>query len=261
MFKIGGYRHSVGNINCETFGSKIDKFAKLASVQNDTHIIPEFTPLSNQESIGSCVANATADGLEMLKGLEDASRVEQVSRLFIYYNARVYQNEASVDEGCFIHDALASLTKLGACRESTWVYDIGKVFVHPPFEAYREGNDNTITEFYQIAATGTERINQIELALRAMHPVIFGTRVGSEFQNYYGGEDKVFGIPSDDVGGHAMLVTGIRTNPSGNKEFYVRNSWGAGWGKQGHVWISADYLMWKSTNDVFVPTRMIDFLI
>jgi C1A family cysteine protease len=260
MFKIGGYRHSGGNNGCEAFSAKIDKFAKLASVQNDTHILPEFTPLSNQGPIGSCVANATADGLEMLKGLEDASRVEQVSRLFIYYNARVYQNEVNVDDGCYIHDALASLTKLGACRETTWDYNVGKVFTHPTLEAYREANDNTITEFYQITASGTERINQIELALRAMHPIIFGTRVGSEFQSYYG-EDKVFSIPSDDVGGHAMLVTGVRTNATGSKEFYVRNSWGTGWGKQGHVWISADYLMWKSTNDLFVPTRMIDFLI
>lgn len=261
MFKIGGYRPSVGDSGCESFGSKIDQFSKVASAQNDTHIIPEFTPLSNQGMLNSCVANATADGLEMLKGLEDASKVEQVSRLFIYYNARVYQNDTSKDDGCFIHDALASLTKLGACREVTWDYDASKVFIHPTLEAYREGNDNTITEFYQITATGADRISQIELSVRAMHPVIFGTRVGSEFQSYYSGVDKVFGIPSDDVGGHAMLITGVRTNAAGNKEFYVRNSWGANWGLQGHVWVSSDYLMWQSTNDLFVPTRMIDFLI
>ncbi len=97
------------------------------------------------------------------------------------------------------------------------------------------------------------------MAIRANHPVIFGTRVGSEFQKYVG-EDKVFDIPADDIGGHAMIIVGIRINSNGQKEFLIRNSWG-NWGQQGHAWLSANYLMWSKTNDVFVPTRMIDFLL
>jgi C1A family cysteine protease len=259
MFTIGGYHHFAGHISCEAFGTKINQFTKLASNQTDTYIIPEYTPLSSQGRLNSCVANATADALELLKGLENPYAVEQVSRLFLYYNARVYQNDINRDDGCFVHDALTSLTKLGVCREATWGYDPNEVFTQPTLEAYREANDNTITDFYQITVTGTERLNQIELAIRANHPIIFGTRVGSEFQSY-NGEDKVFGIPSDDIGGHAMIITGIRTNTSGQKEFYVRNSWG-NWGQQGHFWFSADYVMWSKTNDLFVPTRMIDFLI
>jgi C1A family cysteine protease len=259
MFKIGGYRQSVGNIGVESFNNKIAQFTKLVSAQSDLHILPEFTPLSNQGMLSSCVANATADALELLKGLEDAVKVEQVSRLFIYYSARLFSNETNKDEGCYIHNALKSLTTLGTCRESTWDYDTSKVFTRPTLEAYREANDNTITDFYQITTDSTERISQIELALRANHPVIFGTRVGSEFRQYQG-DDKIIGIPSDDIGGHAMIIVGIRTNDSGQKEFYVRNSWGQ-WGQQGHCWMSADYITWSKTKDIFVPTRMIDFLL
>lgn len=261
MFKLGGYRPSIGKINCPIFDNVNSKFMKLAGSQNDTHIIPEFTPISNQGHIGSCVANSTADCLEILKGLEDPSRVEQVSRLFIYYNARIYQNETSKDNGCYIHDALDSLTKLGVCRESTWIYDTSKVFIQPPLEAYREGNDNTITSFYQITSTGINRINDIIKAINSNHPVIFGSQVDQELVNYRG-ENKVFGPPSKSEGGHAMLITGFRTNANGTRDFWIRNSWGEKtWGINGHCWFSEDYIKWSATHDLFVPTRMHDFLI
>jgi len=256
-FRLGGYRPSVGEINCSKF--RIDKFVKMASSQNNIHIIPEFTPISNQGIIGSCTANATADAFEMLKGLEDPAKVEQVSRLFIYYNARVYSNDTNSDSGCYIHDALDSLKKLGACRESTWQYDTSKVFIKPTLESYKEGNDNTIETFYQIGETGENRLKQIETAIRANHPVIFGTSVGKEFLEYTG-DNKVFDPPKDSMGGHAMLITGIRTI-NGVREFFIRNSWGEGWGNKGHCWFSSDYINWASTHDFFVPTRMIDFIV
>jgi C1A family cysteine protease len=260
MFRTGGYRESFGVLNVPVFSAKNSKFEKLAAIQPGWHIIPEYTPISNQGSIGSCVGNAVADSFEILKGLEDRTRVEQVSRLFLYYNARVYINETTKDNGSHIPHALDSMTKLGICKESTWQYNVSNVFVQPPLEAYREGNDNTFADFYQINSSGEDRLRDVEAAIRSNHPVIFGTRVGLEFQNFFGGE-KVFGIPSDDIGGHAMVLTGVRTNAQGKKEFYVRNSWGSGWGNGGHCWISSDYISWSKTHDLFVPTRMIDFLI
>jgi C1A family cysteine protease len=260
MFRAGGYRELFGYFNLPIFSARSGKFQRFASMQSGIHIIPEYTPLSHQGTLGSCVGNAVADSFEILKGLEDPSRVEQVSRLFIYYNARVYIQETNKDAGSHISHALDSMTKLGACRESTWPYDPNKVLMQPPLEAYREANDNTLTYFYQITSTGDERLIDVEAAIRANHPVIFGTRIGSEFQNFFGGE-KVFGIPSDDVGGHAMVITGVRVNAQGKKEFYIRNSWGDRWGNGGHAWFSSEYIAWNSTHELFVPTRMIDFLV
>lgn len=261
MFKIGGYRPSTGEINCKKFSSKSDKFTKLAaSVDNSIHIIPEFTPISNQQAISSCVSNATSDCAEMLKGLESPAKVEQVSRLFIYYNARVFQNEANIDNGCYIHDALATTVKLGLCRESVWEYDTNKVFVRPSLEAYREASDNkSIVDYYQITSDGDQRLTDIEMAIRSNHPVIFGTPVGQELADYRG-EDKVFNPPTKEIGGHAMLITGVRVN-NGKKEFLIRNSWGENWGIKGHCWFSADYITWSKTNDLFVATHMTDFLV
>lgn len=261
MKKLNGYRTSTTEIDCKKFS--INALEKTATEKNDTYIITEYTPISNQGSLGSCTANAVADCVEILKGIEDPNKVEQVSRLFIYYNARNSINETHLDEGSYIHDALNSLKTLGACRELIWPYLEREVFTKPTIESYREGNDNTITEFYQIVSF-SQRLKDIEVALRSNHPVIFGTQVGSEFMNYDSGSDdgnKVFGIPSDDVGGHAMIITGIRTNNDGEKEFLIRNSWGSNWGDNGHCWFSSDYIAWNKTRDIFVPTRMIDFVI
>ena len=260
MYRVGGYRESTGYLGLPVFSAKASKFQKLAAIQPDIHVLPEYTPLSNQGNIGSCVGNAVADAFEILKGLEDRSKVEQVSRLFIYYNARVYTQETNKDSGSHINHALDSMTKLGVCREVIWPYDPSNVLVQPPLEAYREGNDNTFADFYQITSTGDERIADIEAAIRANHPVIFGTRVGTEFRSFSGG-DKVLGIPSDDIGGHAMVITGVRTNSEGKKEFYIRNSWGDAWGNGGHAWFSSEYITWDKTHELFVPTRMIDFLV
>lgn len=259
MYKIGGYRPSAGTLNCAKFDSKVSGFIKLATTQATEYIIPEYTPISNQLSLSACVGNACADAAEILKGLEDPNKVQQLSRLFVYYNARNYIKETNKDNGCYIHDALDSLKKLGVCLESTWNYDPSQVLVHPTLEAYKEGNDNTISEFYQITSINADRINDIKTAIKANHTVIFGTEVGPEFENYAIGQ--VLDPPSKSLGGHAILIAGFRENTDGSTDFWIRNSWGKDFGDNGHCWFSSAYMTWANTQDLFVPTRMPDFLI
>ena len=258
MRKVGGYLRSKGVLPVRSFHSKQTGFAKLAASVANEYIIPEYTPVSDQGQLSSCVANAASDSIELLKGFEDPSKVEQVSRLFLYYNARIYDQSVNKDEGCFIHNALDSMTKLGVCRESVWDYDITKVFTHPSIEAYREANSNTIRDFYQITSNGSDKIKDIELAIRANHPVIFGTTIGEELQQY-AGANITFNAPSKGIGDHAMIIVGVKVKNDGTRAFKIRNSWSNGWGDKGHCWFSDSYLAWNHTNDLFVPTRMIDF--
>jgi|SRR5690606_24384266 len=60
-----------------------NNLVKYAS-NNDEYIIPEYTPISNQKSIGSCVANSIADAFEIMSGLKDPNNVKQFSRMFVY---------------------------------------------------------------------------------------------------------------------------------------------------------------------------------
>jgi len=234
----------------KNFLSIENNISKYASSGYGDYSMPEYTPISNQGSLGSCVGNSCCDALEILMGIKDKNSVIQLSRLFLYYNARVYTKSTGKDDGCYISHALDSLTTLGVCREQTWKYDENKVFAQPNLFAYAEANDNKTSDFYQIKSN---RLDNIEQAIRSNHPVIFGTPVSNEFVNNYNGDLKVFNFPSTSIGRHAMIVVGVNYI-NGKRLFKIRNSWGAGWGDNGHCLMTEDYMANSETNDIWVPT-------
>lgn len=270
MFKLNGCKF-VSDINdhhpvavardakIETFVVGSNLTALAAPTDSDLHLIPEYTPISNQLSLSSCAANATADAFEIIKGIENTNNIKQLSRLFIYWNARLYEKTTDKDSGSYIMYDLNSLVQYGVCEESTWNYDENKVFAQPNILAYKEADDNTlkIDNFYKIRTLNQYRLQDVETAIRANHPVIFGTAVDKKFLSYSGG-DIAIDEPSTYVGNHAMIIVGVRTN-NGNKEFYVRNSWG-NWNSNGHAWFTAKYITSQYTNDLYVPTIMPDLL-
>lgn len=259
-----GWKPSQGNLGITPF-VKSNTVAMLGAANgSNQYIIPEKTPISDQLTIGSCAANAGCDMWEILYGLENPNNVFQLSRLFLYWNARLYTQDTGKDAGTYIHNVMASLTKTGVCLESTWPYLVSKVFAQPNTIAYKEGDDNTFKAYYQITSFDEQRLTDIEAAVRANHPVIFGTLVNQEFENYMYGGEKVFDLPASTKGGHAMLVVGVRRNAAGQREFLLRNSWGIGWGLSsypGHAWVTSDYLVDDITSDLFVGTKMDNLLL
>lgn len=256
-----GWKKSSGPLNVPEFKTSNTLVSLSAASTGNQHIITEYTPISNQLSLGSCAANSGSDMWEILYGQNHPNDVPQLSRLFLYWNARVYSQDTGKDEGTYIHNAIDSLTKMGVCLESLWPYDVSKVFTQPNQICYKQGDDNTFKNYYQIMSFDNERLDEIELAIRANHPVVFGTQVDQDLMNYTGDPNKVFEFPKNPKGGHAILVTGVRTNAAGKREFLIRNSWGAGWGIGGHAWFSSEYMTNDETSDIFVGTLMPDLLI
>jgi hypothetical protein len=85
--------------------------------------------------------------------------------------------------------------------------------------------------------------NLVAASLDARIPVWLGTLVGAAFQAL-GANDIAQPTPPSDTsaGGHAMYLSGYRTNAAGKLEFKVRNSWGGGWAMGGAVWASEEWL-------------------
>lgn len=234
---------------------------KLAAASGTgEYIIPEYTPVSDQGQLGTCVANGTADSFEIIRGIADPANVKQLSRLFVYWNARLYDKDTAHDNGTYVSNAMQSLVDYGICEESSWVYDESKVFTQPHLTAYKEADDNTLkaANFYKIITAGQGRLSDMEAAIRANHPVVFGTNVGDNLENYNGDPNIALTLPKTSLGGHCMVAMGVRRNP--NLQFYIRNSWGASWGIGGHVWFDGSYLADSATNDLYVPTLMPDLL-
>lgn len=215
--------------------------------------LPAGTPISRQGKLLSCTANATADALEML--MARSGPVVQLSRLFIYYNARNYHNSTNDDGGTYLRMTFEAVKRLGVCPESMWEYVVENVNVRPPLRAYQAANDNKVTAFYRISSSGDERLDDIESALRAGHPVAFGTHVTKAFEDYEGSNDRAFTQPSTVGGRHAMLFCGLRRR-AGKRELWVRNSWGTAWGIGGFAWLDESYVTWARTSDIWVPTMM-----
>lgn len=223
----------------------------------------EHTTETNQYWAGSCVGNATADSVELLNSVEGLPKV-QLSRLFLYTLCRNMmdtdgdgRSDIDKDEGTYIQLAFDILSRFGICREDLsvekggWPYDLQKLHTLPSLKAMRAATGHRIHSYYRINETGSDRVDAILDALRAKHPVVFGTAVTRAFTQKRDGE--TVGPPEGQatVGGHAMMLCGYDRT----KGFLMHNSWGKGWGDGGFCYLSEEYLAWSGTSDIWVPTK------
>lgn len=250
------------------------KFGELAPLLEDAwspgdeYVIEERTPPSNQLDTGTCVANAGVDAFEIIYGLDfpDDANVPQLSRLFAYWIARLYNNDTDKDDGTNVRVLFNQLAAIGVCLESTWPFNpheivqvkgapVERIYASPSLAAFMEADSNKIAGYYRIVTQGDERLDEVEKAVRADHPVVFGTGVTRQFEEYRGG-DVVFGEPdsSDILGLHAMIIVGVR-NAGPRRHFLWRNSWG-NWGNNQHVWVDESYVTSKVTQDLWVATQL-----
>ena len=108
-----------------------------------------------------------------------------VSRLFIYYNARfkdILSSKASAsksmkDSGCTITSGIEALAEFGTCLESLWPYDSKSVNLCPSDEAYSEAINHTITEALRIDVD----LYQMKACLAQGFPFIFAVTLFRSF--------------------------------------------------------------------------------
>ncbi len=225
--------------------------------------LSKYATDTNQWSLSSCAGNATADSVEILDAIEEEDDAKadgrapvpqpQLSRLFVYNMARERAGELALDEGTYIRYCFDVLARFGICEENVWPYDEAKVFTSPTLKAQRRALGHKIHGFYRIKSTEEQRLDDIVAALRAKHPVVFGTLIDHTFQADNG--PTVIGPPgSVTIGGHAMIVVGYVGGL-----FKVKNSWGPGWRDKGYCLMKPEYLAWDETQDLWVPTLAVHF--
>ena len=168
------------------------------------------------------------------------------SRLFIYYNGRVKENNDPnvTDSGCSMTCAIEALEEYGVCLENIWPYDISQVNVRPSAEAYQSAKPHKITEALQINID----LNEMKTCLAQGYPFAFGLKLYKSFDDAV--DTGVVPIPNVSDGGrqsdgrstfsiiifqrsilfsfssHALLAVGYSDQ---SQSFIVRNSWGVNW--------------------------------
>jgi hypothetical protein len=200
------------------------------SIPDKVDLRPFCTPVENQGQLGSCTANASVGALEFLYKKNDGRSVD-LSRLFVYFNARRMTGQTNEDSGCYIREAMASILAFGVCREDTWPYNAGKFAEPPTKEAYSEALKYGAIQYSRVSG-GKGAIS----ALAAGYPVVFGTSLPMRCYE----EAATTGVipqPTEEErqappkSGHSMLIVGYDKR---DERFIVRNSWGEDWGNRGY---------------------------
>jgi hypothetical protein len=203
---------------------------KDSPIPEKVDLRPFCTPVENQGQLGSCTANASVGALEFLYKKNDGRSVD-LSRLFVYFNARRMTGQTNEDSGCYIREAMASILAFGVCRENTWPYDVGKLAEQPANEAYSEALKYGSIQYSRVSGS-----RGAISALAAGYPVVFGTSLPMRCYE----EAATTGVipqPTEEErqappkSGHSMLIVGYDKR---DERFIVRNSWGEDWGNRGY---------------------------
>lgn len=193
------------------------------------------SPVDDQYQLGSCVGNAIANAYEHMLKRDYPEHFVELSRLFIYYNARTFYNEELLDAGTTVRNGLKGVKLYGACEEKIWPYDIEKFDDKPSQEAYDNAAPRKIVTYTHLFSNS----NVID-ALTAGHPVVFGLDLFNDFMTLTK-EDAVVKMPTSisiPAGGHAMCLVGYDLYKN---MFLAKNSFGTEWGDNGYCWIPFKY--------------------
>ncbi|MEL7199713.1 MAG: C1 family peptidase [Pseudomonadota bacterium] len=187
------------------------------------------SPVEDQGRTNSCVANAVVGALEILQRKQGHSS-QDLSRLFSYYNARLFHGQKPEDKGTYVHFAMASLVAQGICEARMWPFS-STVINDPPTQAcYQNAQHYRGVEFAEIQK-GTPLTHIIAQEI----PVVIAVRLPR--QAYLSAhQTDLMALPEGDGmphqhGNHAMVVVGYDLE---QKTYLVRNSWGTRFAKDGY---------------------------
>jgi C1A family cysteine protease len=243
--------------------------------------VPKYVRSMDQGEIGSCTANVYAAQYELLCVKEKAEGKNskplfRVSRLALYYNARILEGSADSDAGLiYMISGIVSMKKYGVCPEKYHPYDVAEVLTVPPTETYAIGLKHRARNAKAIIVGNSEdenALDNLKMCLSAGYSVAFGFDIFESFQSDEFAETGMMpmpeldedGIPIEEsLGGHAVLCVGYNDELEiGNSKgaIIVKNSWGRDWGKTGHFFMPYEFLTGSYNalvDDELVSTRYV----
>jgi C1A family cysteine protease len=208
------------------------------------------SPVEDQGRLGSCTANALVGALELLEIKSGGRPATDLSRLFVYYNERVVEHTVESDSGAMLRDGIKTLAKQGVCPESSWPYAISNFAKKPSSTCYDDATKHRISTYHRISG-----LTEMRNCLADGYPFVFGFSVYESFESSEVAKTGTAQLPKpgeSQLGGHAVLAVGYDDKA---KRILVRNSWGTGWGQQGHFTLPYDYVCNPNLADDFWVVR------
>ena len=210
--------------------------AQNTSIQNKVDLRKWCSPIEDQLHLGSCVAQAIVGAFELVLNKNYPAQFKDLSRLFVYYNARLIEGNADSDDGVYVRDGIKAIHKWGICSEDNWPYLTDKFATVPNAQSYIDAKTRLVERYHRITS-----IEDIISNINAENPVVTGMEVFGDFDSMGINADSIIQMPyseDESQGGHAIAIVGYDND---EKYFICRNSYGEQWGDAGYFYMPYDY--------------------
>jgi len=219
------------------------------------------TSVKNQGNCGSCWAFGTVGPLESKIKIHDGLEKNLSEQYLVSCNTDGW----SCSGGWWAHNyhqwkIPPGEPAAGAVYEADFPYQAANVPCNPPHPHHEK-----ITSWSYVGSQyGVPSVAAIKQAIYDRGPVAVAVCVGPAFQNYSNGVFQTNETCSGSVN-HAVVLVGWDDNQGSGGVWYLRNSWGAGWGEDGYMRIgygvskvgyAANYIVYGGgTSPSPTPTR------
>lgn len=210
--------------------------AKKSAVSQQIDLRQYDSPVEDQGFLGSCVGSAICTAFELTTRQLYPDRFHELSKLYVYYHSRFFDESIDTDTGSYLRDGLKAAKNYGICTEALWPYDVTKFDAQPTPRCYLDAFNRYIT-VYETLYTVDEMLE----ILNAKKPVVIAIEIFDSFLGVNKDDPRV-PVPNGygySLGLHAVTVVGYNLS---KREFLIKNSWGAEWGDDGYAWVPFTYI-------------------
>jgi len=210
--------------------------------------------IENQESIGSCTANAGVGMIEYYERRVFGKHID-ASRLFLYKATRNLLRWTG-DTGAFLRSTMGAMVLFGVPPETYWPYETDKFDEEPTAFCYSFAQYFQTLDYFRLDPPGMDKptlLFKIKSFLKHDIPSMFGFTVYSSIsQAYADGKIPYPALGERIDGGHAVMAVGYDdnmvienniSNETTKGALLIRNSWGNTWGGDGYGWIPYGYVL------------------
>lgn len=208
-------------------------------------------PVYDQGRINACTANVFAAAVAFSREKNGQSHPFEPSRLFVYYNERMLQDQVANDVGATLREGIQALKRKGVPPESMWPYDDspattpGGAFPPGALPAQKPSDAAySVAVMFELLTYRRlqPQLDHMRACLATGYPFALGIQVYPSFMSAPGKQATVTPLPAPGetaIGGHAVLAVGY----DDEKQWLVcRNSWGAAQADGGYFYLPYAYL-------------------
>lgn len=228
MARSLGWIPTPANAIYNTYSGPPPHLFKATQLPETLDMRPDLTPVRDQGSQGTCVAQSGACMREY-QAKKDIDYSYYLSPQFIYNNRYNYPGE-----GMMVTDLMMILHDKGIAQE--YVYPYGKVEPTSaiPQPVFQDATNFTTATSARILPTGNQiaDLNAVKTSLVTNGPCVITFNVYNWGPTFWRQEPGQM-----IVGGHAVVIVGYTKD-----SFIIRNSWGGGWADKGYTYLPfSDY--------------------